>query len=126
MSAAQNLQVQILFIKSAEDEETLAFPVPDSVFEFHAQQAIEKLLKALIGAHNAIYPYTHDLQLLMNQLGGLGEELPDFGVPLPVFTPFGVIVRYDLGVSLTNDERQKYRTVVAAVRTFVKARVDVL
>jgi HEPN domain len=80
MSAAQNLQVQILFIKSAEDEATIAFPIPDATFEFHVQQAIEKLLKALITARGAIYPYTHDLQLLLNQLAALGETLPNFSV----------------------------------------------
>ena len=36
MSAAANLQVQTLFIKSAEDEHTLTFAVRDAVFEFHA------------------------------------------------------------------------------------------
>jgi HEPN domain-containing protein len=126
MSAAQNLQVQILFIKSAEDEATLAFGVPDSVFEFHVQQAVEKLLKALITAHGAVHPYTHDLQLLINQLGTLGETLPDFGVPLPTLSPFGVIARYDLGVPLTAEERQEFREVVAAVHAFVRARVDAL
>jgi HEPN domain-containing protein len=75
MSAAANLQVQTLFIKSAEDEHTLTFAVRDAVFEFHAQQAIEKLLKALIAAHGEVFPFTHDLQLLIDQLERLGEVL---------------------------------------------------
>jgi len=61
MSAAQNLQVQTLFIKSAEDEDTLQFEVRDAIFEFHTQQAIEKLLKALIAAHWVEFPFTHNL-----------------------------------------------------------------
>jgi HEPN domain-containing protein len=126
MSAANNLQVQILFIKSAEDEETLGFAVSDSIFEFHTQQAIEKLLKALIAAHGQAFPFTHDLQLLLDQLTTLGETLPAFSRPLFSFTKFGVAVRYELGVPLTVAERQEYRTVVAAVRDFVRARVDSL
>ena len=126
MSAAQNLQVQILFIKSAEDEATIAFPIPDATFEFHVQQAIEKLLKALITARGAVHPYTHDLQLLLNQLAALGETLPNFSVPLTTFTPFGVFARYDLAVALTGAERQEYRAVVAEVRAVVRARVDSL
>jgi hypothetical protein len=53
MRAAENLQVQMLFVKSAEDEDTLTFAVKDAVFEFHTQQAIEKLLKVLIAAHGS-------------------------------------------------------------------------
>src|ERR1700761_6298179 len=96
MSAAANLQVQTLFTKSAEDEHTLTFAVRDAVFEFHAQQAIEKLLKALIAAHGELFPFTHDLQLLIDQLEKLGEILPTFAAPLAGFTKFGVIVRYDV------------------------------
>jgi len=56
MSAAGNLQVQMLFAKSAEDEHTLTLAVRDAIFEFHTQQAIEKLLKALIAAHGEMFP----------------------------------------------------------------------
>ncbi|MDQ2926117.1 MAG: hypothetical protein M3R43_11255, partial [Acidobacteriota bacterium] len=68
----------------------------------------------------------HDLQLLINQLAALGERLPDFGVRLQAFTPFGVFVRYDLGVALTEAQRRQYRDTVVAVRNFVKERVDSL
>jgi hypothetical protein len=47
MYAADNPQIQQLFDASARDEHTIAFPVPDEVFGFHAQQAVEKLYKAL-------------------------------------------------------------------------------
>jgi HEPN domain len=126
MSAAQNLQVQTLFIKSAEDEHTLTLDVRDAIFEFHTQQAIEKLLKALIAAHWVEFPFTHNLQLLLDQLTELGETLPTFDPPLFTFTKFGVIVRYDNGVPLTQAERQRYRKIVEDLRTFVIARVDLL
>lgn len=126
MSAAQNLQVQLLLVKSAEDEATLAFAVPDSIFEFHTQQAVEKLLKSLIAAHNVVHPFTHDLQALINQLIGLGEELPVFPIPLGFFTPFGVSSRYDAGVSLSGVERQQYREIVEQLRLFVTGRIAVL
>jgi len=126
MSAAEDLQVQILFVKSAEDEDTLTFNVKDAVFEFHTQQAIEKLLKVLIAAHGSEFPFTHDLQVLTDQLESLGEEIPDFGIPLSDFTKFGVIVRYDAGVPLNNAERERYRKLVADLREFVTARVAVL
>jgi hypothetical protein len=126
MSAANNLQVQTLFVKSAEDEATLAFAVPDSVFEFHTQQAIEKLLKTLIAAHGEAFLFTHNLQLLLDHLEKLGEVLPAFGRPLYSFTKFGVTTRYDTGVALNAAERQEYRQIVEQLRVFVTHRVQSL
>jgi hypothetical protein len=126
MSAAENLQVQMLFAKSAEDEDTLSFAVKDAVFQFHTQQAIEKLLKALIAAHGRDFAFTHDLEVLTDQLLELGETLPAFGVRLSDFTPFGVLVRYDAGVPLSAIERSRYRKLVADLRMFVTTRVGEL
>jgi hypothetical protein len=123
MAADQNLQVQMLFIKSAEDEDTLSLGVKDAIFEFHLQQAIEKLLKALIAAHGEKFPFTHDLQLLIDQLERLGERLPVFEIPLPEFTKFGVLVRYDSGIALNGFERGLLRKIVEDLRVFVAARV---
>jgi hypothetical protein len=116
----------MLFVKSAEGEDTLTFAVKDAVFEFHTQQAIEKLLKVPIAAHGSEFPFTHDIQVLTDQLEHLGEVLPDFGIPLPDFTPFGVIVRYDAGVPLSGFDRDRYRKLVADLRVFVTERVAVL
>jgi hypothetical protein len=52
--------------------------------------------------------------------------LPDFGVMLSDFSPFGVIVRYDIGVPLTQAERDKYRQLVKYLREFVAVRVKAL
>jgi hypothetical protein len=52
--------------------------------------------------------------------------VPTFDPPLFQFTKFGVIVRYDSGVPLTQAERQQYRQIVEDLRTFVTARVDLL
>jgi HEPN domain-containing protein len=53
----------------------------DEVFGFHAQQAVEKTLKAWISAQGGTYPFTHDIRLLIIKLEELGcsvEELWDF------------------------------------------------
>jgi len=50
---------------SRDDEQNLAFPVNDRSFGFHAQQAIEKLIKTLIGGHAQRYTFTHDLEQLL-------------------------------------------------------------
>ncbi len=126
MGAEQNLQVQMLFVKSAEDEDTLSFAVPDAVFEFHTQQAVEKLLKVLIAAHGTEFPFTHDIGVLLDLLRSLGEQVPDLGINLRRFTKYAVTVRYDDGVPLTAAERERYRKLVADLRVFVTERVAAL
>jgi len=66
------------------------------------------------------------LDLLVDQLKKLGEMLPDFEMPLTVFTPFGVLSRYDSGVPLTEAVRERYRRIVKELREFVTNRVAVL
>jgi hypothetical protein len=70
------------------------------------------------------FPSLIYLQLLIDQLETLGETLPVFSRPLFSFTKFGVTIRYDVGVPLNAAERQEYREIVAALRVFVRARVD--
>ena len=126
MSAAQNPQVELLLRKSAEDERTLSFPVDSAVFQFHTQQALEKLLKALISAHGSRFPHVHDIKLLTDQLEKLGEKLPTFSLPLSSFTTYGVLVRYDDSRALSDEERFAFREVVAELRDFVVQRVDAI
>ena len=90
------------------------------------QQAIEKLLKALIAAHGEKFPYIHDLRLLTEQLEGLGEDVPAFSRPLSRFTRFGVLGRYDEGIPLSGQERMEFREIVRSLREFVAARVTQL
>jgi HEPN domain-containing protein len=61
-------QAQLMLRKAAEDRMAIAFDLPDSIFGFHAQQAIEKLLKALIASRGDAYPRTHDLRQLLTYL----------------------------------------------------------
>ncbi|MFA5354584.1 MAG: HEPN domain-containing protein [Thermodesulfovibrionales bacterium] len=54
---------------------------PEEIFGFHAQQSVEKTLKAWIAALGEEYPVKHDLRLLLIQLEDLKcdvTELWDF------------------------------------------------
>ena len=50
--------------------------IPESAFGFHAQQAAEKLNKALINEHQVKYRHIHEIHLLVGELEKLGEVLP--------------------------------------------------
>ena len=62
---------------------------------FHAQQAAEKAIKAILSKHSIEYPRTHNLALLLDLLRGNGLTLPPDADQLPRLTPFGAPLRYD-------------------------------
>jgi hypothetical protein len=82
--------------KSAEDETiVLLTGVPDGPFGFHVQQAIEKLLKALLSQLSIEYQFTHNLNYLESLLTGAGEVLPKPLEELSKIGTFAVTNRYD-------------------------------
>ncbi len=68
----------------------------DEAFGFHAQQAVEKTLKAWLCLRELEYPHTHDLALLYELLEGAGaRDLAQFD-PLTDLSGFAVQFRYDI------------------------------
>ena len=47
----------------------------DRVFGFHAQQAVEKALKAWLNGLGKVHPFTHDLSLLLHLLEEQGADV---------------------------------------------------
>ena len=48
----------------------------DAIVGFHAQQAVEKSLKAALAAAAVDFPFTHNIALLMQLCDDAGIELP--------------------------------------------------
>jgi hypothetical protein len=73
-------------VRNMADPERFA----DTIFGFHCQQAVEKLLKAWLSLLGVAYPRTHDLRLLLQLVGDIDpagvagfwglEDLTDYGV----------------------------------------------
>ena len=61
---------------------------------FHAQQAIEKLLKGLLVANGRNISKTHDLVKLLNDLSDIAPELLPYEDLLEDISEYGVGVRY--------------------------------
>jgi HEPN domain-containing protein len=57
---------------------------------FHAQQAVEKALKALLCLRDIDFPRTHDLESLINRLAGSGSIPPYAASHLRPLTPYAV------------------------------------
>lgn len=61
---------------------------------FHAQQAVEKLLKALLTAHGVDPGDSHDIGRLVERLRLLDRMLADSLGPVGQLTPYAVFHRY--------------------------------
>ncbi len=61
---------------------------------FHAQQAIEKALKALLTFHEISFPKTHDLMPLMDKAISFVPALEQHRAVFAEMTDYGVQIRY--------------------------------
>jgi len=91
---------QVLLAKAQQDEYVLAQfadnpDAADETFGFHAQQAVEKLLKAALVAHGVVYPRIHRLGELMDLARSHGLAVPEEFDTLHRLTPFAVEYRYE-------------------------------
>jgi HEPN domain-containing protein len=69
--------------------------IADTVLGFHAQQAIEKWLKAVLACHAVNFEYTHDLRHLIALIEDARIDFP-FDTPTVVrLTEYAVPLRYD-------------------------------
>ena len=67
----------------------------DEIFGFHAQQVVEKSLKALLSREGIAYPKIHDLEALFGLLNNHSVTLPEEYLTLVDLTDFAVQFRYE-------------------------------
>ena len=68
----------------------------DSLAGFHAQQAVEKALKAVLTHAGIAYRRTHDIAELLDLAADAGLSAPPHADRLDELTPYGVEYRYGL------------------------------
>jgi HEPN domain-containing protein len=69
--------------------------VADVLVCFHAQQAVEKALKAVLAAHGVEFAHRHDLRVLIGQCENAGVRLPGELVEVDLLSPYAAELRYD-------------------------------
>ena len=67
----------------------------DDVVGFHAQQAVEKSVKAALVLHGIDFPKTHDLDFLLARAEGRGLLIPKQIEDAEWLTPWAAQLRYD-------------------------------
>lgn len=95
----------------------------DNIFGFHAQQAVEKALKAWLALLGLDYPFRHDLGELLSALKTAGEATDDLW-PLVDLTAFAVQLRYDDMEIANMLNRDKLIDSVAALLGQVGRKID--
>jgi HEPN domain-containing protein len=89
--------------------------VADAILGFHAQQAVEKSLKAALASSDVQFPYTHDLDGLIELCRDHGVEVPDALEDADQLSPYGVRMRYGASHEMRLDRDQALGWSAAAV-----------
>lgn len=118
-------EVELLLGKAADDEALLDLVLDrpeasDEIVGFHLQQAVEKLLKALLVSHCVPFPRTHNLHLLMDLLSDAGWPLPRPLLDLASLRPYATLLRYDVADAEGALDRRAMREMVRALRAHVE------
>ena len=72
---------------------------------FHAQQAAEKFLKALLVRHQVVFPKSHEIRLLRGLVARVDRALADEVSAADALTPYGVEFRYPGDMEPVSRER---------------------
>lgn len=97
---SDKVHASMLLRMSAKDLRALAGMLDkttfdDEIFGFHAQQAVEKGLKALLSLNEITYRRIHDLEELLSMLEDSGNGLPQEYRALADLSEFAVQFRYE-------------------------------
>ncbi len=117
------------FLAKAREDEALLESVlenpgiSDAIFGFHAQQAAEKYLKAVLAIEQERPERTHDLRVLAEQCEAAGHELPETGNELARLSPYAVQERYPFA-PVPPIDRQVALNLVAALRRWAEGLID--
>lgn len=94
MSQPEIEEALLLLRKAQEDLDVVRklvsdTDIADSAVGFHAQQAAEKALKAVLAASGDDFPWTHDLRHLMDRLEATGNAAASVAARGPGADPVG-------------------------------------
>lgn len=99
MATGRDLAEQLLR-RAADDEAAARAMLPlesvtNAIVGFHAQQAVEKSLKAVLAARDVEFPFIHDIGGLADLCEEAGASLPGEMDEVDRLTPYAAGLRYD-------------------------------
>lgn len=97
--------------------------IGDSIIGFHAQQAVEKWLKAVTAAGGVRHSTIHDIDRLIEIVEATGIEVPLDRDRLAVLTQYAVPFRYDELLDAESLEREVLVVLVDEVAAWVADQI---
>lgn len=88
----------------------------DGVLGFHAQQAVEKALKAVLAVNSIEFPYSHDLNGLIGLCRKHHIDIPEDLAGVGHLSVFAVRLRYDASPAAHLDRDKALVWAAAAVK----------
>jgi HEPN domain-containing protein len=101
-------------------------PVPVEAIAFHCQQAAEKYLKGALVILGEEPPYTHDLDELCSMAEKHRPSFVSISSLCTIITHFSVQPRYDMGLSLSEDDMRLVLTHTKTIRDFLQKEIPEL
>lgn len=89
--------------------------IADDVIGFHAQQTIEKALKAVLAIHRVEFPRTHDLRFLLQLVEDHDVDVPAAVAAARWLTPWAAEFRYDEPEAATLDRAESLESAERAI-----------
>lgn len=90
---------------------------------FHAQQSVEKYLKAFLVQSGVSFPFTHNLAKLVELCAGVDASFQSLLPIVEPLTPYAIEMRYDSEFWPDEQTAQEARSSALAVRDFVLSRL---
>jgi HEPN domain-containing protein len=111
---------RLLLDRAAEDEAAARELLPidrvtDAIVAFHAQQAVEKVLKAVLASRDIDFPLTHDLGALEELCTSNGITVPAQLADVDRLTPYAARARYEAPDPATVDRNAALALASAAL-----------
>ena len=114
LMADRDIKTMILLANITESD--------DEAIGFHAQQAVEKCLKAVLSLHQIPFRKTHDLGELIDLMSDAGKPIPPEASELDFLNPFAVTFRYDL-IDLETFDRNQAKALIKKVRNWSATQI---
>jgi HEPN domain-containing protein len=99
--------------------------IADDIVGFHCQQAVEKMLKALLAERDVHYEKTHNLRYLIELLARHGLPMPGDLHEVVALSPYAVRLRYASPQPGGKLDRQWARDLIGRVREWAEAQSGV-
>lgn len=118
-----------ILLKKAEEDATAVREfagnpeIADSIIGFHAQQAVEKWLKAVTAANGVRHSTIHDIDRLIEIVEATGVEVSLDRDSLAVLTQYAVPMRYDELLDAESHGREMLVALVDEVAAWAEAKL---